>query len=133
MGAHSNLDSPFLLPWLDLRIEFCKSKARAARWTEEVQPLIEEMRRVLDFFDSRTRDWNESAVEKRWSATRGTDGADKALIEGRIAYAKEQAAQFHAMRAYCKHIWRFVPAYIQWEDKDVIPPEVAEDNEDDDV
>ncbi|KAG0691527.1 hypothetical protein DFH29DRAFT_1010861 [Suillus ampliporus] len=33
-----------------VRIEWCKSRARALRWSEEVELLREEMRRVLQFF-----------------------------------------------------------------------------------
>jgi hypothetical protein len=36
----------------DLRIEFCKTKARADRWCEEVELLREEMGRVKRFFDA---------------------------------------------------------------------------------
>jgi hypothetical protein len=39
----------------DLRIEFCKSKARADHWAEEVELLQEEMKRVKMFFEKRAR------------------------------------------------------------------------------
>lgn len=110
-----------------LKIEFCKSKARADRWTEEVQLLVEEMRRVLAFFESRATDWDGHTGEKTWSAARGDVGADCALIEGRRAYAQDQAAQFRGMREYCQNLWRFVPDYLMSEANQVIPPEVEED------
>lgn len=34
-----------------LHIEWCKSQARARRWSEEVALLLEEMRRVTAFLD----------------------------------------------------------------------------------
>ncbi|KAG2742314.1 hypothetical protein P692DRAFT_20811856 [Suillus brevipes Sb2] len=35
------------------RIEWCKARARAMRWAEEVELLKEEMRRILQFFEWR--------------------------------------------------------------------------------
>ncbi|KAF8873430.1 hypothetical protein BD779DRAFT_1613676 [Infundibulicybe gibba] len=44
-----------------LHIEWCKSKARADRWSEEVELLREEMRRVCAFFETHTIEW------ERWA------------------------------------------------------------------
>ncbi|KIK35572.1 hypothetical protein CY34DRAFT_16932 [Suillus luteus UH-Slu-Lm8-n1] len=40
-------------------IEWCKSWARALRWTEEVELLMEEMRRVIQFLHWDTQRWDE--------------------------------------------------------------------------
>ena len=34
-----------------LRVEWCKSQERAARYEEEVELVVEEMRRTLTFFE----------------------------------------------------------------------------------
>jgi hypothetical protein len=44
-----------------LRVEWCKGRARALRWTEEVQLLMEEMRRVLVFLEWKAAFWEERA------------------------------------------------------------------------
>ncbi|RDX44815.1 hypothetical protein OH76DRAFT_1328515, partial [Lentinus brumalis] len=41
-----------------LRVEWCKARARAQRWTEECELLQEEMRRVLQYHEWRA-DWWE--------------------------------------------------------------------------
>ncbi|KAF5384117.1 hypothetical protein D9615_003278 [Tricholomella constricta] len=89
-----------------LRIEFCKSKARADRWSEEVQLLLEEMRRVLQFFESMAIKWD------RRPAAMCFVSKDSASVEALRAYAARQASQYHRMRAHCQHIWRFVPQYV---------------------
>ncbi|KAF9546112.1 hypothetical protein CPC08DRAFT_823827 [Agrocybe pediades] len=53
------------------KVEWCKSKARLDRWSEEVQLLKEERRRVLAFFEHRAREWDNLALgegdsEARW-------------------------------------------------------------------
>ncbi|KAF8883132.1 hypothetical protein BD779DRAFT_1444238, partial [Infundibulicybe gibba] len=112
-----------------LRIEWCKSKARADRWSEEVELLREEMRRVCAFFETRAVEW-----ERRAEYSRSTPSplglslpSDLPLTQGRIAYATDQAAQFRAMRTHCQILWRFVSGYIQNEWEMVIPPEVTEE------
>jgi hypothetical protein len=41
----------------NLRVEWAKSRARAARWTEDVDLLLEEMRRTLTFFERKAAWW----------------------------------------------------------------------------
>lgn len=66
-----------------MRIEWCKARARAMRWGEEVQLLQEEMRRILAFL--------------RWEAARWDGRRDDATLtnaeheDGCVAYAKRQA------------------------------------------
>ncbi|KAG2338577.1 hypothetical protein BDR05DRAFT_1004149 [Suillus weaverae] len=66
-----------------VRIEWCKSRVRASRWSEEVELLREEMRRVLQFFAWQRARWEE------W----GKDciGECAADIEGLQVYAARQA------------------------------------------
>lgn len=84
----------------DLRIEFCKSKASTDRWREEVELLREEMARTKRFFKFRSSEWSALAS----SQPCGTPG-DKAEVEGRRAYALEQAAQFNCMHDCYVSLW----------------------------
>jgi len=77
----------------DLRIEWCKSKARADRWSEEVLLLLEEMKRVQRFFLTQASIWDQrvSAVfpssediaegRRPYSHTQHYD--DTATVEGK--------------------------------------------------
>lgn len=80
----------------DLRIEFCKTKARAGRWREEVELLREEMERVKRFFKTRSSQWLSLAP-----GNFDVFPVDQATIEGQRAYALEQSAQFERMYAHC--------------------------------
>ncbi|KAF8878620.1 hypothetical protein BD779DRAFT_1384368, partial [Infundibulicybe gibba] len=92
---------------LALRIEWCKSKARADRWSEEVEILLEEMRRVRAFFESRAIKWEYQS--KYTSSVPNPLGlvlpSEPALTQGCVAYAKNQAAQFRAMHDHCHSLW----------------------------
>ena len=68
----------------NLRVEWAKSRARAARWTEEGELLCEEMRRTLVFLEWRAEWW-------RKQAHRRVD-APAHLRHGIEAYALRQAA-----------------------------------------
>ena len=68
----------------DLRIEWLKCRARAARWKEEIQLINEEMRRALDFCSWKVK-WWEQQVHRRVTAL-------PHLQEGLVAYATENAA-----------------------------------------
>jgi len=67
-----------------LRVEWAKSRARAARCREEVLLLKEEMRRVIAFLGWKMEWWTDRR------ATR-TDVTNKDLLEGLQAYAEVQA------------------------------------------
>jgi hypothetical protein len=84
----------------DLRIEFCKTKARADRWCEEVELLREEMGRVKRFFDARSLEWLRLASDNF-----NVSPVDQAGIEGRRVYALEQSAQFRRMYEHCVDVF----------------------------
>lgn len=71
-----------------LRLEWCKARARAARWVEEVELLQEEMCRVV--FGN-----NESLI----------------AYEGLVAYARRQAQLRHDLADCFDRIWaiHFLP------------------------
>lgn len=83
-----------LIHMAELMVEWCKSRARAQRWVEEVRLLDEEMRRVLAFCESMAVIWDGrrrpketiplTKTQERWAA-------DKAWEDGVCAYACKQA------------------------------------------
>ncbi|KAF9462998.1 hypothetical protein BDZ94DRAFT_1259836 [Collybia nuda] len=119
LGDSSRLDTDEALQDM-LRIEWCKSKARADRWSEEVQLLLEEMQHVLQFFESMAERW-ERRVHAMVFLVK-----EQAINEGLTAYAARQASLFRMMRGHFQHMWRFVPRYVELGavDFDVIPPEL---------
>ncbi|KAG2153817.1 hypothetical protein DEU56DRAFT_868442 [Suillus clintonianus] len=64
-------------------IKWCKSRARALRWSEEVELLREEMRRVLKFFAWQAAWWEDQGKRRV--------GECAAHAEGVYAYAVRQA------------------------------------------
>ncbi|KAG2112112.1 hypothetical protein DEU56DRAFT_749410 [Suillus clintonianus] len=97
-----------------LRIEWCKSRARANRWAEEVELLQEEMRRVADFLA-----WHAGWWEKR-ANWRTVPAAPEQ--EGLQGYAKRQAALRRAMRVRFQEMWSVVPALLQSPSPGMDPP-----------
>jgi len=68
-----------------LRVEWCKAQERAKRYEEELELVIEEMRRTLVSFDLTARGWEERAVSPSLSGLEATTAA------GVAAYAYKQA------------------------------------------
>jgi hypothetical protein len=113
---------------VDLRIEFCKSKARTDRWAEEVELLQEEMKWVKRFFETQAC---------RWAAHADNVGkmniTDLVMAEGLHAYAKEQSAQFCAMRSRCEHLWWYVNTYVVALGQGEVVPKEAEGGDEDET
>ncbi|KAL1948929.1 hypothetical protein VTO73DRAFT_10735 [Trametes versicolor] len=97
-----------------LRVEWCKARARARRWTEEVVLLQEEMRRVVAYHK-----W----VEDKWSDF--VDGRFPNHLdyrEGTNAYAHRQAATRASMRMFCEKAWKDVSLWVSLgDDADSVP------------
>ncbi|KAK0211960.1 hypothetical protein IW262DRAFT_1301412 [Armillaria fumosa] len=74
-----------------LRIEWCKSRARAQRWQEECELLVEEIRRVKVTFQF---------YEKVWK-----DRAEKVDLPGARAYALKQAALWQELEKSAAEQW----------------------------
>ncbi|KAH9836221.1 uncharacterized protein C8Q71DRAFT_708478 [Rhodofomes roseus] len=87
-----------------LRIEWCKSRARANRWDEEVDLLREEMRRVVRYHSWKARQWLDNADARPTLAANAREGLS--------AYAHRQAEIRTTMRSVCAHGWRYVDALI---------------------
>lgn len=88
-----------------LRIEWCKARACEGRWSEEVLLLLEEMRRVIEFFK-----W-----QAKWWKDRGTAAifAKPAHQEGGLAYAARQAHIRLTMVKHIQELWVAVPSIVQ--------------------
>ncbi|KAJ7314860.1 hypothetical protein DFH08DRAFT_917800 [Mycena albidolilacea] len=106
-----------------LQIEWAKTRARAWRWTEEVDLVEEEMRRVLEF--------------QRWKAgwwigmdPRPLAADDQALREGCTAYARRQSRMQLDLRRRFEENWKDLPRYIQLgrDSLGSVPPEAAGDS-----
>jgi hypothetical protein len=80
-----------------VRIEWCKSRARALQWSEEVELLKEEMRRVLQFFAWQAAWWEEQGNRRVGECTAHTEGLQ--------AYAVRQANLRHRMGDHFRILW----------------------------
>ncbi|KAK7030161.1 CxC2 domain-containing protein [Favolaschia claudopus] len=88
-----------------LRVEWAKTRARAWRWTEEVDLLEEEMRRVLEFLKWKAEWWTSLIGQREFLS----DEDD----EGFLAYAHRQSRIQIDLRARFEGNWRDVPRFIE--------------------
>ncbi|KAF9458821.1 hypothetical protein BDZ94DRAFT_1172825 [Collybia nuda] len=91
-----------------LRIEWCRARARAKRWDEEVQLLQEEMQRILAFLDWQAEWWERQGVS--------AFSLDAATMRGMTAYAHRQASLRRELRDRFSMTWRNIPTFLQWDD-----------------
>lgn len=86
-------------------MEWCKSRARAQRWVEEVRLLEEEMRRILAF--------NET-VAAIWDGRR-EPGETIALTDKQARWAADKGWE-DGVRAYaCKQAWVRRSQAVKWQ------------------
>ena len=103
-----------------LRVEWAKSRARAARCYEEVLLLKEEMRRVIAFLDWKAAWW----VDRQGART---DVTKTDLQEGLYAYAETQADLQKALAEEFCAIWK-----VPLNDSPASFEEDVDDDDDDD-
>jgi hypothetical protein len=89
----------------DMRVEWAQCVARADRWGEEVILLQEEMRRVVQFLEWRSRDWFAKANSRTGTAT-------AAVCAGLSAYANKQGSVFHDLAVRFSQRWRSALIYL---------------------
>ncbi|KAJ6479437.1 hypothetical protein C8R47DRAFT_1218996 [Mycena vitilis] len=89
-----------------LRVEWAKTRARAMRYSEEVDLLEEEMRRVVVFLDWRAA-WWRSLLGLRTAMQ-----PDAALQEGHAAYVHKQAGYMSGLADRFRKLWASVPEYL---------------------
>ncbi|KAJ8579221.1 hypothetical protein M405DRAFT_939239 [Rhizopogon salebrosus TDB-379] len=80
-----------------LRMEWCKARARAMRWSEEVELLEEEMQRVLRFLRWHATWWKEQAHRRACEKSADTEGLQ--------AYALRQADLRESLRERFMLLW----------------------------
>ena len=89
---------------IGVRIEWCKARARVNRWSEEVELLLEEMRRVIEFLKWQAEWWGGRASSRSLGSV-----VDQ---EGLTAYACRQAALRLSLATSFQHLWRDVPMFV---------------------
>ena len=106
-GASCNFfhDVDLAFFYIALRVQWCRTRARAMRWSEEVLLVQEEMRRVLDFM-SWYADW--------WTSHAAFPSIhDPELAEGLTAYATKQADLRLSLRSHFGILWKDVQSQIE--------------------
>ena len=81
-----------------MRVQWTTSQARLERWTEEVELLQAEMRRVVTFLEWKARDW--WAKQDVRSAT-----TSPSIQSGLKAYARKQATIYHDLTVSFLSLW----------------------------
>ena len=91
---------------------------------EEVALLVEEMHRVLRFFNWKAQDWLAKGELISWpgilSQMRG---------EGLRAYANRQAALYRALAQNCLSLWQDIPAHVTRMEAIILNPSLAKPDE----
>ncbi len=80
-----------------MRVEWTRFRARVERWGEEEVLLVEEMRRVLEYFEYKARWWREQAGRRT--------GVSSDLAGALTVYAEKQAGVFEGLRTHCATLW----------------------------
>ncbi|EMD32328.1 hypothetical protein CERSUDRAFT_68683 [Gelatoporia subvermispora B] len=94
-----------------LRIEWCKSRARAHRWSEECDLLQEEMRRVTAFHEWQAGWWIDRAGVCVTLEQQREEEQDS-YIEGSEAYARRQSRIRCQLQAKCTESWKSVEKWV---------------------
>jgi hypothetical protein len=79
-----------------LKIEWAKTQARAQRFAEEEELVVEEMRRVLSYFAWKANWWRNDAG----------NGSNERVRRGCAAYAERQAHLIDSLRNKFEEIWK---------------------------
>lgn len=84
-----------------LRIEWCRVRARAFHWAEDLLLVQEEMRRVLETFKYQANWWENQNGRRT--------GISSEVIEGLSAYACKQASLRRALHSSFFSLWSNAP------------------------
>jgi hypothetical protein len=90
-----------------LRVQWCKSRARAKRFEEEVVLVTEEMKRVIRFFEWQKGDWCAKADREQWKALSDVS------FEATRAYALRQVAVRDSLITHFKQLWKDHTAHVE--------------------
>ncbi|KAF9048976.1 hypothetical protein BJ165DRAFT_1464001 [Panaeolus papilionaceus] len=89
-----------------VKAEWARCRARAARFIEEVELLVEEMNRILRFFAFLASEWDTRANLDGWGAL------EPATREALVAYAKKTASMYRQLEKSCRSKWSDLPAHV---------------------
>lgn len=89
--------------FIALRVEWCKARARAHRWEEEVQLLQEEMCCIVAFLDWQAGWWDMQGPRRAFNSLQAGEGA--------LAYAQRQANLRRQMVIHIKSVWAANPSW----------------------
>ena len=82
-----------------VRVEWSKALARKDRWSEEVELLKEEMRRVLRSLTWEEREWRTRAARPKLASEA------QAIFDGHVAYAMRQANGLQSVKQSFEELW----------------------------
>jgi hypothetical protein len=114
-------------PSLALRVQWCRAHARVMRWTEEIDLVQEEMRRVCAYL-SWYANWWTSHVNVGYVRQ-----YDSFLSEGLAAYAERQAHLRTSLQGRFQDLWCNVAAWVAAKkvpDAEQVPDADADDYDD---
>ncbi|RDX40435.1 hypothetical protein OH76DRAFT_1459514 [Lentinus brumalis] len=80
-----------------MRVEWSRFRARVERWEEEEQLLLEEMRRILEFFKHRATWWRDQAGRR--------SDISPELARALAIYAEKQALVMDRLRTHFVALW----------------------------
>ena len=86
--------------------------------------LVEEMHRVLRFFNWKVQDWLAKGELISWPGV-----LSKMRAEGLRAYANRQAALYQALARNCLTLWKDIPAHITRMQAIILDPSLAKPDE----
>lgn len=89
-----------------MRIEWCEARARANRFSEEIELVEEEMRRTLAFLEWQAQWWRNQGGDL-------THIIDSKTREGLLAYRERQSALRLGLRDRFQEVWKGVPKFLE--------------------
>ncbi|KAK7434138.1 hypothetical protein VKT23_020364 [Stygiomarasmius scandens] len=94
-----------------IRVEWCKARARMLRWKEEVILLVEEIRRMREYSQTKATWWEARQVGKAEMRAGGSLSVE--LVEGLDAYALQQAAFERERADHIQSRWRLLADHAE--------------------
>ncbi|KAG2070281.1 hypothetical protein BDR04DRAFT_1199028, partial [Suillus decipiens] len=86
-----------------LHVEWCRARAQAHRWEEEVQLLCKEMRQVLAFFEWQAGWWDAQSSGRTFGSPEAAEGA--------VTYARRQASLRQSLASHFRSMWEVIPSW----------------------
>ncbi|KAF5340049.1 hypothetical protein D9611_012394 [Ephemerocybe angulata] len=108
-----------------IKVEWAKSRARACRYSEEINIVKEEMNRTSRFILWKQKEWTKLGVAKQEHAkANGLPAIPDEYVEGLRAYASRQASMWHGLQRRFEHGWQSVDKRISEARREIELPAV---------